>query len=556
MTVIIDGTAGINSPAAALTTPLPVTSGGTGATSLSGITTGTSTNLANGSAGTVPYQSASGTTAMLAAGIAGQFLTSAGAAAPTWTTLATNTPIGTDIGFTDFTLTLPTALTTVLGYVIYAVALDATREVLLLLGDTSLQAVVYDSSSNTFGSVVLLRSGAFGSKNSVAGITISSSAILVSSLAVGTTALETVVLSVSGSTITVNTAVATTLAVTSSIIQTNTRYVLVGTTYVLNYFDSTTGQPRFRAVTVSGITPTIGSELIVATGSALLHSYAYSSTILLSVCITNSTTVFAQPISVSGTTLTSGTVATVVTSGNVIFTGVLSTGRIALVYVTTAGTTVSCALISVSGTTASITIAANTYASAAPNPQMQVFGNQAVIISGRNITDDIGVLTDTAGVPTIGPVLPLNEGSQMSGFLSTGKVFMTATSASNGVYTQYGISGSNLVVEKTFSNTSNNTIGIFTGTYVAPLSGPPNSSNQTQTTIRTPSGKFASAQVASANNLFSLSINGNYAAKVQQAPTFQISSHSDALFPAVAWVMPLTLLGSGTTATIRRIQLS
>jgi hypothetical protein len=71
-----------------LTNPLPVASGGTGATSLSGITAGTATNLAGGSNGTIPYQSASGTTQMLAAGTSGQVLTSNGAAAPTWATPA------------------------------------------------------------------------------------------------------------------------------------------------------------------------------------------------------------------------------------------------------------------------------------------------------------------------------------------------------------------------------------------------------------------------------------------------------------------------------------
>jgi len=48
-------------------------------------------NLASGSAGTIPYQSASGTTDMLAVGTSGQVLTSAGAAAPTWSTPATAT---------------------------------------------------------------------------------------------------------------------------------------------------------------------------------------------------------------------------------------------------------------------------------------------------------------------------------------------------------------------------------------------------------------------------------------------------------------------------------
>ena len=84
MAIILDGTTGVLTPGVtdtgdlsvagttALTTPLPITSGGTGATSLSGITVGTTTNLAGGSAGTVPYQSASGTTEMLAAGTSAQ----------------------------------------------------------------------------------------------------------------------------------------------------------------------------------------------------------------------------------------------------------------------------------------------------------------------------------------------------------------------------------------------------------------------------------------------------------------------------------------------------
>lgn len=49
--------------------------------------TTTATNLAGGSNGTIPYQSAAGATAMLAVGTAGQYLVSNGAGAPTWQTL-------------------------------------------------------------------------------------------------------------------------------------------------------------------------------------------------------------------------------------------------------------------------------------------------------------------------------------------------------------------------------------------------------------------------------------------------------------------------------------
>jgi hypothetical protein len=50
--------------------------------------TTTATNLAGGSAGTIPYQSASGTTQMLAVGTAGQVLQTNGAGAPSWVTAA------------------------------------------------------------------------------------------------------------------------------------------------------------------------------------------------------------------------------------------------------------------------------------------------------------------------------------------------------------------------------------------------------------------------------------------------------------------------------------
>jgi len=76
----------VNGSGVALSAPLPVASGGTGVTSLSGITVGTATNLAGGSNGTVPYQSALGTTQMLAVGTSGQVLRSNGAAAPSWVT--------------------------------------------------------------------------------------------------------------------------------------------------------------------------------------------------------------------------------------------------------------------------------------------------------------------------------------------------------------------------------------------------------------------------------------------------------------------------------------
>jgi len=58
-------------------------------------TSSTATNLAGGSNGTIPYQSASGTTQMLAVGTAGQLLQTNGAGAPTWATVSAGFTLGT-----------------------------------------------------------------------------------------------------------------------------------------------------------------------------------------------------------------------------------------------------------------------------------------------------------------------------------------------------------------------------------------------------------------------------------------------------------------------------
>jgi hypothetical protein len=86
------GTVTLQAPAVAGTTvlTLPATSGTvittTSGTASSATTATTATNLAGGSNGTIPYQSASGTTQMLAVGTSGQVLQTNGAGAPSWVT--------------------------------------------------------------------------------------------------------------------------------------------------------------------------------------------------------------------------------------------------------------------------------------------------------------------------------------------------------------------------------------------------------------------------------------------------------------------------------------
>lgn len=93
------GTVTLQAPSVAGTTTitLPSTSG-TILTSASTATT--ATNLAGGSNGTIPYQSASGTTQMLAVGTSGQVLQTNGAGAPTWVTPSSGLSASADNTFT------------------------------------------------------------------------------------------------------------------------------------------------------------------------------------------------------------------------------------------------------------------------------------------------------------------------------------------------------------------------------------------------------------------------------------------------------------------------
>jgi hypothetical protein len=89
------GTVSLQAPAVAGSTvlTLPATSGTvittTSGTASSATTATTATNLSGGSNGTIPYQSASGTTQMLAVGTSGQVLQTNGAGAPSWVTPST-----------------------------------------------------------------------------------------------------------------------------------------------------------------------------------------------------------------------------------------------------------------------------------------------------------------------------------------------------------------------------------------------------------------------------------------------------------------------------------
>jgi hypothetical protein len=487
------------------------------------------------------------------AGTAGQVLVSAGAGVPVFQTISLGN-FGTDLSFEDYTLTVSSALSATvsaasLAIRLQAVSLDGVSELLIIQGTSSAHAVIYNTSTATFGTPVLVRTADLSATQTIGLAKISSTAVLVCSLVSSTTALETVVLTVSGSTITVGTALATTLAANSSLIEANTRLVTVGSSYVLNYSTNSDQLPKFRAITVSGSTPSIGAELAYAGGStnSQHHSYAHSASILLHFSI-SSTVVYALPITVSGTTLTAGTQATATTNYQVFVTGVLSNNRYALFYLNTTGRG---AVVSVAGSVASISTAATTTSSSSFVPAMQVFNNQAFVKTGTDNNENINVITDTGGVATVGTAIQSNV-TGFVGFLSTGKVFASSSTASSTSYYQFGISSGSPVLEKSFITDLYNSSGsVGSAPYGNPLSGLPQSGSNKLPILRTSTGKLALARTTLS---FVSSIDGTSPAKLQQAAN-PFLSFNDGISDAVAWGLASMQSTTSTTVQIRKVTL-
>ena len=491
-------------------------------------------------------------------GTSGQALISGGSsAAPAWGTVSTGV-LGTNLSNVDYSLTTSTALAGSSGSNIFmqAVSLDGTSELMILSSDSSAHAVVYNTSTSTFGTPALVRTANLSSTQYVAIAKISSTAVLVCTNISGGTEVETVVLTVSGSTITVGTPVNTSLASSSDFILSNTRLVAVGSSFVLNYYNTSGTTPKFRAITVSGTTPTVGSELALTgggTNSAMHHSYAYNSSVLLSFSMTNSSTVYAYPISVSGTTLTAGTAATAVTNQSSFATSALSTGRFLLLRSQSSG--VYTALVSVAGTTATITDAVQLLTAGTWYPQIQVFSNKAFIASGISTSDEISIATDTSGSITVSTPISTGINGGFIGYLGSEKVFWGANSTSSSAYYVIGNSSGTAVIEKFFQDIGNSNVAqsLFQELrYITPLSGPPQSANGNRIGLRTASGLLTPAF----NNGRSVtySVDGVTLQKQQQSAN-PYGTYNDAISTAVGWAVPQSLQ-STTTVMLRKVTLA
>lgn len=305
-----------------------------------------------------------------------------------------------------------------------SVIIDSTRSLLLLQGltDSYIYAIVYDSSTQTFGAVTLIRSAVVGSCSAILSAT---NQVLICSLA--NTAMVAVTLTISGTAITVNTAATATLSAGDNGTYSSTNLIAVGTSWVFSY--AVTGANQIRALTVSGTTVTIGAATALS-GTTLNNVYlaAVSSSVLLTTSTTSATTFFATPYTISGSTITAGTGATYASAAasgyriQPISNGV----RWAVVICDSAATSAIGLIISVAGTTASIssvTLATITNSTGLNNAAIGVSGSKLIFVPSQ-VASTINILTDTAGTASAGTAIP-NAAATSNG------VFVSANATTN-----------------------------------------------------------------------------------------------------------------------------
>lgn len=285
---------------------------------------------------------------------------------------------------------------------ILPVYLNAAQEILFFYGQggDGLFAAVWDNTTKTFGSSVLVRSCTLeaSSYDFVASINLTSSTVLVCSIDSSTLQLQAVVLSVSGTTISVGTAASLSVSGTPQLLRSGFlnglgRLIQVGSSYVLPIGRVSSDSLNAVAMTVSGTTVTLGSQTQLIGGLSVLGTWAaaaMSSSVFGYVATdTSSQNIYVRTATVSGTTITVASFQQLSSSNLSTWGafGVLSTGRIAFAYRLTNGTA-NAVVLSSNGTVSQVVVAF------ASNFTGQVISNKLVLASS---SETLTIVIDTAG---------------------------------------------------------------------------------------------------------------------------------------------------------------
>lgn len=325
-----------------------------------------------------------------------------------------------------------------MGGTIRRISMDANRTC-LLFGGTDCYAIIYDSSTQTWGSPTLI--GTMSTTVAFLGILSATDQVLVVSNQTNNTTLTAQTLTISGTSVTVNAAVSVTLAgtVSSGLFG---QLIAVGSSFVVSYGRATTTS-AIRAISVSGTVPTIGSESVLsgnlATGANLFSSGSVVRTVSAS---TPGAPLYAKPFTVSGSTLSAGTEANVATTTLSSFRAFLNgNGNIVCQYI---NTTHFATIFKLTGTTE---VASSVSLGTVPSNISTVTDYVAVSSSKTAFiyTDTTAanfwyanILTDTAGTASAGAEISramLGAVTALAGLTSSGNIarFALVTQPTSGV---------------------------------------------------------------------------------------------------------------------------
>ena len=287
-----------------------------------------------------------------------------------------------------------------------SIQLDSNKT-LILTSNSQLHAVVYDKSTNTFGTAVLVRN-ASTIAYFYSGLISSSSVLVVS--AASTNNLEGVVLSISGTTITVNTAGTLTLTGGANLVVTQGYRALVafGTSWL--YLGNSASAGAVIPISVTGTTVTFGTP-VATTGLQVAAIYAVTSSVALVFSQNTNSTIYAECFTVSGSTATKNSNVTITSNLNG-YTIEQIGSRWAVAAVNSA--TVTGNIISVAGTVpsnSSVTLITGASTMTSTNLAYHRIGSQLIVGAGLSQKGYINVLTDNAGTAVAGTQILIGLGS-------------------------------------------------------------------------------------------------------------------------------------------------
>lgn len=302
-------------------------------------------------------------------------------------------------------ITMPLSFT---GYINWqsSATLDSNRIFHLFRDSTTgyLYGVVYNSNTNTWGTVTLIRDSATGGGCNAC-VLVSTDKVLVVSC--GTTAMQATVLTFSDTVITVGTAASATLA--ENMAQLNVsdvnNLVAVNGSFVVLY--TRASMTEVRAITVSGTTALIGSavDCLVKDTSSAFRIFVSGTT--ARVLLANTSTIYCIPYTVSGTTITRQNYITTATSaaylrkaymndnGNIVAIHVNAQTKVAIFKLTGLSESVSVATIFSSG-----------FSSTNQLDFIPLNANKTLVSWGEsNSSHYVNIITDTSGTATTGTAL-------------------------------------------------------------------------------------------------------------------------------------------------------